>query len=112
MKQFIAFFRASLRSANSLRLTFGFWRATWKVIKVATFLLVGHRASPTTSKYRLAICKKCPLYNTAAKTCGTPGLNDNNGNQMGCLCYMPFKVLYQDATCWLSEKLPGEGWTK
>lgn len=50
---------------------------------------------------RMRVCLKCPLYNYKFKTCGTYGILDYDGKQMGCLCYMPFKNTFSESICWL-----------
>jgi hypothetical protein len=48
---------------------------------------------------RIRTCMGCPIYHPGNKTCG----HDPEINKIGCGCYMPFKALATDATCWARD---------
>jgi len=54
-------------------------------------------------KSRIRKCYKCPVYNKELKSCGSLGMLDDSGRQMGCLCYIPFKARYKSSSCWLQS---------
>jgi len=68
-------------------------------------------ASEQTARRRLAACEQCPIYDLKWKACGDGQHRLKNGDYVGCLCYMPFKVHLTHATCWLHEQgLTELGW--
>lgn len=49
---------------------------------------------------RMKSCMKCPLYHPFKKTCG----HDPEITGLGCGCYMPFKAMSTEATCWARDR--------
>lgn len=55
---------------------------------------------------RMRVCGKCVIYDKSLKRCAPW-----TGSQLGCHCYMPFKIA-AGGKCWLRENVPGNpgGW--
>jgi len=49
---------------------------------------------------RMRACMKCPIYHPLRKTCG----HDPEITRIGCGCYMPFKAMSTEATCWARDQ--------
>lgn len=87
-----------------------------QTLRVLAFLVdpvTAARAALGMALHRLRRCRACSLFNRRYGTCGTWRVTlDRSGSQLGCLCFMPFKVFYAAATCWLADRTEGRmGWT-
>ena len=61
----------------------------------------------TTRLARYRECWQCPIFNHKRKTCGS-----HNEPDLGCMCYMPLKTKYKDATCWARDNYLEFGWNE
>ena len=63
------------------------------------------------SNARMEVCRACPVFCKDSETCGSP---ESETPKAGCWCYMPVKIRFRDATCWLDDTLQGNaapyGW--
>lgn len=59
-----------------------------------------------TAERRLAGCSNCPVYDAERQTCGDGAfvMIDGERLQNGCGCYLPMKVWFRKAQCWLWER--------
>lgn len=57
---------------------------------------------------RIAVCRRCPMFNLTYKTCGTPGAvtkhPDGTITSHGCWCIMLLKSWMPDVVCWGREQ--------
>lgn len=94
-----------------LRAPARFWRAGVAIVKStfsADILVVNPK-----SEARLNACIRCPIYDPKWQACGDGVKKLENGQYVGCLCYMPFKVTIPTATCWLHDQgVTDQGWPK
>ena len=62
---------------------------------------------------RLEVCRRCPIYDSALQTCGTPGSIDRLAEppiQVGCWCFLPVAARDPEKACWLTAVGAPEGW--
>lgn len=60
---------------------------------------------------RMVACTHCPIFDHRWKACGNGKRRLENGEFVGCLCYMPMKVHFTRATCWLHDQgVTDKGW--
>lgn len=118
---FLLYIRASVVAAWAIYQNKGLEAAVataWRVLRFITSRKTRGLADAHTITERMLACMECPLYNARWKTCGTWRVSLNvHGEQMGCLCFMPYKMRYDKATCWINDNLhedeaQGYGWRR
>src|SRR6266496_4657995 len=70
-------------------------------------LLRGKRVDRSEWRRRLRICRTCPIYGRALRTC-----RPFPGAQVGCGCVVWTLALFKAGGCWADENVPKEkiGW--
>ncbi len=84
-------------------LTKGGQLAWWSIFGMPYTQMVD--STTRTARYRE--CFQCPIFSQKRRTCG-----EYKDPELGCMCYMPLKTKYKDATCWARDNQLEFGWNE
>jgi hypothetical protein len=95
-------------AARELRRERGILRAGWILVRVFWLVgsgyLFGRLVSRRVWWKRIhGGCYHCVIFSRATHTCGSAGLRQPDGRQVGCLCWMAFKARFKSSQCWLND---------